>query len=365
MRGDVLIIFALAVAGFGCGGRDPVSRAARDAAIGGPDVVLVDAAQRAVDAGLGVPADVGVADASATDAGAPDAMLADAGPVVADPDAPGPHSTTVIEDVVVRGTRMTPVAAHVPDAASGRLGLVVFLPGFRLESRRYEALATQLASHGFIVVRADPEASLTNIDHTAMAADAGAVIDWALAHASLSARIDTSRIGVAGHSLGGKVATMTARADARVTALLGLDPVNGGHPFRGYSAELPDIVPDEVAPLTIAVGFAGETTNSTGRMPCAPADQNFETFYRAATSAPWAAMWTFDGADHMDFVDDTASCLACRACPSGTADEGTVRAAVHALVVAFFRTHLGAERGLEPWLLGARLPALVAVEHRP
>ncbi len=192
-----------------------------------------------------------------------------------------------------------------------------------------------------------------------------AVIDWALDDADLGARIDPAQIGVFGHSLGGKLSTMVAISDARVSALLGIDPVDGGGGFGGPSATTPDIVPSGSMALAIPVGFLGETTNGSGGfMPCAPTDQNFQRFYESTTMSVWAGEWDFAGADHMDFVPDTSSCgFICGACTAGTADVATVLAGTYTLTVAFFRRHLQGDAAMDATLLTTP-PAGVTVRSR-
>lgn len=290
-----------------------------------------------------------------------DAARPDAGAAV-DPSGPGPLSTMERTDTVRRAGRNTPVVAYVPEGA-GEWPLVVFLPGFQLESRRYAALCERVASHGFVVVRADPPASLLTVSHVAMRDDAVAVIAWARESLPVG-----GSVGVMGHSLGGKVATMTAGVVGEVSALLGIDPVNGGSPITGYTMDLPDIVPSVTETLGLAAGYLGELTNATGGslgMACAPMAQNYQTFYEGSTRATWAAEWTFEGADHMDFVPDTAGCgFTCSACTDGTADPAAVVASTSTIAVAFFRRHLGGETALEPYLTGASVPAGVRVRSR-
>lgn len=301
------------------------------------------------------------------DGGGPsgDAGSADAGRPApgGDPTGVGPRAVSETTDSVSRAGRTIPVTAYVPDGPASPL--VLFLPGFQLESSRYGALCERLASHGFVVVRADPPASLLMVSHVAMRDDAVAVLDWA--EETLAASL-SGDVGVSGHSLGGKVATMVAGADDRVDALLGIDPVNGGNPFSGYSAELPDIVPDVTATLSIAVGFLGETTNGTGGMfgmACAPTDQNFQTFFDSSTAASWAAEWDFEAADHMDFVPDTSGCgFTCSACPDGGADAAAVQAGMSTLAVAFFRRHLSADAAMDAFLTGASVPPGVTARSR-
>ena len=298
------------------------------------------------------------------DADPTDVEPMDAGPApLPFPDQAGPYSVSTMDEAVRRGLRRTPVVAHVP-AGVAAPPLVVFIPGFQLDSRRYAGLADRVASHGFLVLRADPPDPIVGVDHNEMVDDVVAVLDWAAeAGEPLDGLFDRTKIAIMGHSLGGKIAAMAAHGDRRIVALLGLDPVNGAGPL-GFSRALPDILPSRVEALAIPVGFMGETTNGTGRTACAPEDENFAHFYAAATAAPWVAMWDFADADHMDFVDDTDRCAVCAACPDGSADEAAVTAAVHALAVAFFRLHLLDEPDMQAWLTGVGIPQGVAVEFR-
>ncbi len=320
-----------------------------------------DGGSPTADAGVGI--DAGASDAGALDAAAVDAGGEDAGFTGADPTGDGPFTVSTQAGSVERDGRTTPVTAHVPDGA-GPSPLVLFLPGFQLGSERYAPLCDRLASHGYVVVRADPPASLLAVSHVAMRDDAIAVLDWAATELPVS-----GAVGLMGHSLGGKVTTMVAGMRAGVGALLGIDPVNGGNPFSGYSATLPDIVPEVTATLTMAVGYLGETTNASGGvggMACAPADQNYATFYDGSTMSPWAAEWTFEGADHMDFVSDTAGCgFTCSACTDGTADAATVQASTATLMVAFFERHLRGRGDVDAYLTGAMVPSGVTTRSRP
>jgi pimeloyl-ACP methyl ester carboxylesterase len=357
-----ILVPLLALAG--CGD-DAASGEDADGDVPAEDGALPDEAGVEGDAGPDELPDEATADVEdGTDASAEDG----AAPV--DPSAPGSFTWTTVDDEVVRGGRTTPVSAMIPEPAGGAVApLIVFLPGFQMQTGYYLPLLERLASHGFVVVRADPPSSLLSNSHPEQVLDVQAVLDWALDPGGpLAARVDAAHVAVTGHSAGGKIAAMVAFADGRVTGLLGLDPVNGSGPL-GYSEDQPDIVPDQVAPLEIPVGFLGETVDAVaglGGQACAPADQNFLTFYDAATSAPWAAAWEFPDTSHMDFVFDTSSCgLACRLCRDGSADLETIHSDILTLAVAFFRRQLLGETELEPWLTGALVPAGLIVEHRP
>lgn len=314
------------------------------------DASMVDAP--AFDASFDASVDATMPDAS--DAGA----MIDAGPVTGSPAMRGASTFTNETATVSDSGRDVPVVAYVPETSRG---VVLFLPGFQLGSERYADLCEHVASHGFVVIRADPPASLLGVSHTDMRDDAIAVLDWA-------SRFGALPIGIMGHSLGGKVATMVAAQDSRVVALLGIDPVNGGNPFSGYSPTLPDIVPDLTEVLTIAVGYMGETTNGSAGgfgMACAPTDQNFQTFYEGSTSAASAIEWDFTGADHMDFVSDTAGCgFTCSACPDGPADDALVRSGMNTIATAFFRRTLASDAAMDSFLTGGAVPPGIVTRSR-
>lgn len=331
-------------------------------------------AATATDAGAATDASTVRDAAAALDAGGDDdagltadAGAADSGVSSRDPAAAGPLAVDASRsETLDRGGRSIPITVHMP-AGDGRVPLVLLLPGFQVSSAQYTTLANRVASHGFVVVRAEPEEGggfVPNPDHVEMAGDGRAVIDWAIGN--LAGRVDPERVGVMGHSLGGKLAFMIAAGDPRVDAIFGVDPVNGGGgPGMGYTTTRPDIVPELVERLTVPIGLPGELFSSTGgggfSMACAPADQNYQTFYDAATASPWVVQWTLEGADHMDFVDDRASCgTACSVCAAGPADPATVRDATATLAAAFFLRYLASDAAMDAWLTGASVPPIAA-----
>ncbi len=315
-----------------------------------PDVSVPDSFDATFDGGAGEDA---APDAEAPDAGAP-----------ADPFELGPVPVVGFgEEIVSRGDRDTPVAVELGERPEPS-PLFVLLPGFQLTNAHYAELARHLASHGFVVARAQPPAGLLSVNNVEMVRDVGAVLDRLLS-GPYASRIDPTRVGVGGHSLGGKVATMVANRDARVKLLLGLDPVNGAVPVLGYTAEVPDVVPSELEGLAIPVGFIGELADSTGTLgqACAPLDQNYATFFDAATSAPWAGEWTINGADHTDFIDDRGACGGvCRLCQEGPRADGEIRRLVRGLSAAFLLRHFFGRSDLEGMLSGP--DPVVAVRRR-
>lgn len=272
------------------------------------------------------------------------------------------------------GGRNVQIVAHRPTNASGPRPMLVFSPGFQFPSKSYEALAQRLASHGFVVLRVDnPINNLLQTDHVTMASDLSKVIDWALASGSpVASMVDAGRIAVFGHSLGGKLSAMVAHTDPRISAAFLIDPVNGGSPLSGYSSSLPDIVPDDTGDLVIPVGLLGETTDTKGSIfgvapACAPADQNYQTFFDSAGASPWVTEWTVAGADHLDFIYDRTYCaLFCidALCKNGSVSSSSVNAIESTMVTAFFRYHFYGEAASNEYLRGSKIPSGISQTRR-
>lgn len=283
----------------------------------------------------------------------------DGGTSTGGPDSVGPF-TVMRQTGMVGGSAAT---AFVP-MVSSPVPLVLFKHGFQLATSNYAITAERLASHGFVVVGVDsgggPFGGPTNAEESDGAI---AAIDWATTSAPFAASVDDERIGVAGHSRGGKVSVMIAAGDPRIDAVLLLDPVNGCGPGQSFSAGCPDVTGAAFAgALRMPVGVMGETNNATGGfMPCAPADQNYQTIFAALGMASWAVEWTFTGADHMDFTDDGGG-FAGSFCTDGPGDDMMIRAQMRAMVVAFFRRHLDGDTAMDPWLSGAMVPAGITVD---
>lgn len=352
-RLGVGLIVAFQVAS--CGGeRQPAADAgspARDAAAAADSGTALDAGLRE-DAASAVDASGGLDASSDVDAGST---------AMPGPDVAGPYGVTTSAAMVSGAT----ARAFVPDLPPGaRAPLVIMKHGFQLATSNYAMLCERVASHGFVVVGVDTGGSILGGPTNTEERDAAiAAIDWATSAAPFAGRVDGDHVAVMGHSRGGKVAIMVAAADARISAALLLDPVNGCGPGASYSASCPDVLSAAIAgALRIPVGVMGETNNATGGfMPCAPSDVNYATIYAAITMSSWAVEWTFTGADHMDFTDDGGG-FAGSLCTDGPGDDAQIRSAVRTMAVAFARLHLRGDDAMAAWLTGASIPSGVTHE---
>lgn len=318
---------------------------------GGDDAADVDAPPAGGDGGVDAPL--------ATDGALPiDApgTSPDAPPSARDPGTPGTFRSLATASVtipVAGGSITGTVCAPSLDGttpAPGPFPLVVISPGFQLARAQYRIYCDHLASWGYVVVTRDYASSG---NHQAKAAEVGRVIDWALGTASgLAARIDATKIGVAGHSLGGKVSINAAILDSRIKAVVGWDPVDALPPF-GNDGSL-SVAPELMGGLTVPLAVLGETTDSSGGlggMSCAPAADNHTQFYNSACNAPTALEVTIGQADHMDWIGDRASCgLACIACQNGQTTEDTVHTLTFRVTTAWFERHLRGDASVASYL---------------
>jgi hypothetical protein len=77
-----------------------------------------------------------------------------------EPTGMGPYTVTDSTATVMESGRRTPVTAYVPSIPAGTTApLVLFLPGFQLNTDQYAGTLERLASHGFVVVGANPRAA--------------------------------------------------------------------------------------------------------------------------------------------------------------------------------------------------------------
>ncbi len=273
-----------------------------------------------------------------------------------DPDLAGPYATAETTDSItaVDGSDMALFAAY-PTAgpSAGPYPVIVVAHGFQIPASKYASYVRRLATHGFVALTADYPTSFLGVSNVDNAADLLAALDWAATAPALVGIADAGRAGMTGHSMGGKLALLAASFDDRIKAAITLDPVDGS---MGCSpSDCPDV--SNLMPLAIPTGFLGETTDAVGTLQaCAPAADNFHTFY-AGTTSPSIEV-TVIGANHMSFIDDVAGCgFTCGLCNPATADVAAVHALSLAYVTAFYRRWLGGEVAYDAFLTGAEAQA--------
>lgn len=238
-----------------------------------------------------------------------------------------------------------PVALRVfAPVSAGNYPLVQFQHGFLLSKDWYGEILGHLASHGFVVVAPQmyPADGIPLQKPTAFeeAATALALHDWLqeVFVPGSSLAIQADRVGLAGHSRGGKVSwAMLKERPELARAVAGVDPVDGeGGPLGGEERVLSEGYAVDVPALVLGTGLGPQAGEGLFSGACAPEGDNHEQFW-AATGAPaWHVVATEHG--HMDMLDELGDAcgLTCDVCLVGP-DPAEMRALTGGLLAAFFR----------------------------
>jgi predicted dienelactone hydrolase len=268
-----------------------------------------------------------------------------------DPNEDGPWQVANLKGSYTVNNVKVATDAYYPSGGPepGPYPVVLIAHGFQLPVTQYTKYAQRLASHGYVALTVDFQAGLFDPDHVAYAKQVVGGIDWVAAEPTLKDLADTNNVGLTGHSLGGKLSIFGAVMDNRVRASITLDPVDSA--VMCDQVKCPDV--SNMLPIDIPLGFVGETLDGEGGfMPCAPAADNFLTYYKNAT-APALAV-TVNGANHMSFIDDVASCgITCNFCKMPTLTNKVVNDLSRAYVVAFYSRYLKDIPGYDTYLTGA------------
>jgi hypothetical protein len=195
-----------------------------------------------------------------------------------------------------------------------------------------------------------------------------AILDWiegpgAAPGGLLQGKADATRLGLAGHSLGGKISLLVASEDARPRAVFGVDPVDAaGGPLATDPTQYPSVTPERMGTVDVPLVLLGETVNATcsGLMcqACAPESDNFHQYFGNASSP--ALEIEVKGANHMSFLDDPSCGMTCSVCPQGTDDPAVTRWVTRRAMTAFFNVELAGIEAYRDYLTGAAMNAEVA-----
>lgn len=270
-----------------------------------------------------------------------------------DPSGNGTYSVYRVASQSVptsNGSVSTTVCAPSTDggrtiAAGTTFPLVVISPGFQQGRSQYDSYCRHLATWGFIAIARDNSGGFFP-NHNTIAAQTTGVITWAINSAPWKASVDAAKIGVAGHSLGGKTSLLATSNDTRIKAVVAWDPVDSNSP---------SVAPERMSAIRVPVAYLGETLNgSGGAQPCAPTAENYHQFFTAGTGPSIEV--TVSGADHMDFVDNTG-CFTCGFCTRGTATDADVKSLTRRTTAAWLLRHLNGDTSMDTYLTGAAMQA--------
>ncbi|QFZ24359.1 alpha/beta hydrolase [Saccharothrix syringae] len=167
--------------------------------------------------------------------------------------------------------------------AEGTFGAVAISPGYTGTQSSISWLGPRLASQGFVVFTIDTNTTLDQPD--SRADQLLAALDYLTQRSSVRTRIDNTRLGVMGHSMGGGG---TLRAAEQRPSLQAAIPLTGWHTDKTWGS---------VRVPTLVIGADGDTI--------APVSSHSEPFYTTLPSTLDKAYLELNGATH--FTPNTSN----------------------------------------------------------
>jgi dienelactone hydrolase len=109
------------------------------------------------------------------------------------------------------------------DPSGGTYPIVTFAPGFSTAPTAYASTMRHLATHGYLVIVTSSQSATFEPDRLQYVADVRGTIDYLIAENARAAspffgRVDTTKVGASGHSLGGGISIVAAAEDPRILA---------------------------------------------------------------------------------------------------------------------------------------------------
>lgn len=237
---------------------------------------------------------------------------------------------------------------------AGEFPLLIFLHGYLLYNSFYSLLIQHVASHGFIVI-APQLYTVAGADSSDEIKSTATITDWLSKGLQqvlpLHVQPKLSKIGLAGHSRGGKTAFALALQKAattlRFSAVIGVDPVDGMDKGKQTPPPVLTYVPHsfdlDMAAMVIGSGL-GEIRRNPLFPPCAPKGVNHEDFFRECQKP--ACYFVVKDFGHLDMLDDETRGIRGKAtyclCMNGKSRE-PMRRFVGGIMVAFMKAYLGSD----------------------
>lgn len=191
--------------------------------------------------------------------------------------ASGPYavSQTTVSSLLVSGFGGGTIY-YPTSTADGTFGAVVIAPGYTAYQSSIAWLGPRLASQGFVVLTID---TLTTLDQPgSRGRQLLAAVDYLTQTSSVRTRIDTGRLGVMGHSMGGGGTLEAVKSRPSLRAAIPLTPWNT------------DTTWPEVRTPTLIIGSDGDTV--------APVASHAEPFYQSLPASLDKAYLELNNATH-------------------------------------------------------------------
>ena len=214
------------------------------------------------------------------------------------------------------------IALFQPALPKASAPSIVFLPGLMAADDQYESYARALASRGFVVAVHGWYSLFTS--DLELARNANIIAEWLIE----TQGVDAKRIGVAGHSMGGKDAVLAAARYGVFAGVVAIDPDD-----NGKISVVHGLLGGLRAPLLLIGAEVAWRASSI----CAPKSANYERFFEHAPTG--TVQLTLKDADHVQMLDEPDR-FGYDICRCGTADSRQVRITARRATVAFFVQHL-------------------------
>jgi len=204
-----------------------------------------------------------------------------------------------------------------PIGIEGKVPIIHFLHGFRLQCTYYNDLLTHLSSHGFIIISSQSEHKFFGCDTTYKEAEKVVTfINWLKENLSskISVTPDFDNFGVSGHSRGGKVTNRILNKYPNIAkSFFGIDPVDSAPPMGANSDRKSLLDPVQFKGESM---FLGTEKGPSGLLVFAPKGDNSVNFYASYPSPSRHIIAANVG--HVDMMDSST----CRLVRSISANSG-------------------------------------------
>jgi len=166
--------------------------------------------------------------------------------------AVGPFAVTTVTIARNAANGFGGATVYVPTAA-GTYALVAFCPGFTATQSSIAVLGERLATHGFVVATIDTNSTndLPPSRGTQLQAALNQVAGLNGGNTAARGKIDTTRLVVTGHSMGGGGTLFASRANNAIKAGVGLAPFSSN--TKSFNTTVPSLIVggqnDNVAPV--------------------------------------------------------------------------------------------------------------------
>jgi alpha-beta hydrolase superfamily lysophospholipase len=160
--------------------------------------------------------------------------------------------------------------------AAGTFGGIAISPGFTASQSSVAWLGPRLASQGFVVITIDTRSTLDSPD--SRGTQLLAALDYLTNTSSVRTRVDATRLGVMGHSMGGGGSLAASRTRPALQAAVPMTPY---HSTKSWST---------VRVPTMIIGAENDTVASV--------TAHSEPFYTSMSSAPDKAYLELNNASH-------------------------------------------------------------------